>query len=304
MKLYVNVCSPWSMVELNTRFEWWIKTNDVKDVSLFHISYIMNLMVYLCSHWKLNVQIKYFLFEWSIHRLFVLNGVWNRDTLQIMIFVFVSSTWSIVEQKTRFVTWMTRNDVNGVSLFLLSYLTTFMAYQCYQRAPNVQIMYFMFHCSIYRLFVLNTCWKRDYHQMMIIVNVYSKCNMVELKTSFETWITINDVNGVSLIHLSYLITLMAYLCSHWAPKVQIKYFLFDWSIYRLFVKNWCWKDDHLQIMIFEFVCSTWVIVELKARFDTWINWNELNGLVLFHLSYLMTLMGYLCSQRTPNVQIK
>jgi hypothetical protein len=55
----------------------------------------------------------------------VLNMGWKRDSLQIMIFAYVCSTWSIVELKTRFETWITRNDVNGLSLFNLSYLIKF-----------------------------------------------------------------------------------------------------------------------------------------------------------------------------------
>jgi hypothetical protein len=48
---------------------------------------------------------------------------------------------------------------------------------------------------------------------------------------------------LSLFTLSYLITLMAYLCSKRTPNVQIKYFMFDWSSYRLFVLNRSWKRD-------------------------------------------------------------
>jgi DNA-directed RNA polymerase subunit RPC12/RpoP len=140
-----------------------------------------------------------------------------------MIFVYVCSTCSVVELKTRFETWITRNNVNGVNLFHLSYLITLTSYLCSQLAPNVQIRYVMCNWSIYRLFVLNTGWKRDSLQMMIFVYVCSTCSVVELKTSFETWITRNDVNCVNLFHLSYLITLTAYLCLQWAPNVQIKY---------------------------------------------------------------------------------
>jgi hypothetical protein len=50
----------------------------------------------------------------------------------------------------------------------------------------------------------------------------------KLKTRFETWKTWNDVNGVSLFHLSNLITLMAYLYSQRKTNVQIKYFMIDW----------------------------------------------------------------------------
>jgi hypothetical protein len=146
------------------------------------------------------------LFEGSIYRLFVLNKDWKPDTLQIMIFVYAFSTWGIVELKTRFETWITRNVVNGVSMFHISYLITLMAYLCSQRTPNVQIKYFMFAWSMYRLFVLHTAWTRDSLHLNIFVNVCSTWGIVELKTRFETWISRNVVNGVSLFHISYLIT--------------------------------------------------------------------------------------------------
>jgi hypothetical protein len=108
-------------------------------------------------------------------------------------------------------------DVNNMKwfkwciLFHLFYLITLMAYLCSQRTPKVEIMYFMFNWSIYRIFLLNTGWKLDSFQNMIFVNVCWTLSMVELKTRFEPWITRNDVNGVSIFHLSYLISLMAYL---------------------------------------------------------------------------------------------
>jgi hypothetical protein len=124
------------------------------------------------------------------------------------------------------------------------------------KTPNVQIKFFMFDRSIYRSFVPNTGWKRDSLLIVIFVNFCSTWSIVELKTRFEPWIIRNDVNGVSMFHLSYLITLMAYLCSEWTPNVQVKYFMFDWLIYRLFVLNRSWKRDSLQIMIFVYVSST------------------------------------------------
>jgi uncharacterized protein YjaG (DUF416 family) len=101
----------------------------------------------------------------------------------------------------------------------------------------------------------------------------------------------------------YLITLMAYLCSQWKPNVQIKCFMIDLSIYKLFVLYRGWRRDSLQIMILEYVCSTCSVVELKARYESWKARNDLNGVRLFHLSSLITLMASLCSQWTPNVQI-
>jgi hypothetical protein len=108
------------------------------------------------------------------------------------------------------------------------------------KCPN---QYFMFDCSIYRLFVLSRGWKRESFQIMIFEYVCSTWIIVELKTHFQTSITRNNLNGVSLFHLSYLITLMAYQCTHRTLNVQIKYFMFDWSINRLFVQTTCWKRD-------------------------------------------------------------
>jgi hypothetical protein len=144
--------------------------------------------------------------DWSIYRQFVLNMGWKRDYLQMMIFVYVCSTCSIVELKSRFETWMTRNDVNNVNLFF-SYLITLMTYLCSHRAPHVQIVYFIFDWSIYRLFVLNRGRKLDSIQMMIFVYVWSKCSIVDLKTRLETWKR-NDVSGVNLFLFSYLITIL------------------------------------------------------------------------------------------------
>jgi hypothetical protein len=221
--------------------------------------------------------IKYFMFDWSIYRLFVLNRVWKREYLHIMIFEFCFLHMRQSLNKNAFWNLIKRNDVNGVSFFHLTYLISLMVYQFSQRTPNVLIKYFMFDWSIYRLFVLNRGWKRDSIHIMIFQFVSSKWSKVKLKTCFETWITRNNVNGVSLFHLSYLITLMVYQCSQTTSNVQIKYFMFDWSINRLFVIDRSWKRDSLQIMLFVHVCSTWDIFELRTRFETWITWNDVNG---------------------------
>jgi hypothetical protein len=186
---------------------------------------------------------KYFMIHWSIYGLFVPDRDWKRECFQIMIFVNVCSTRSISELKTRFETWITRNDVNGVSLFILSYLITLMVYLCSERTPNAQIKNFMFDWSIYRLFVLNTGCKLDSLHILIFVYVCFARSMVQIKTRFQTWITKNYVIRVIMFHLSYLITIMAYLWSQWTPTVQIKFFMFHWSIYRLFVLNRGWKRN-------------------------------------------------------------
>jgi hypothetical protein len=77
--------------------------------------YLITHMAYLCSQWTSNVQIKYFMFPWSICRLFVLNGGLRSVSLKIMIFVYVWATWGLVEIKTHFEPWITRNDVNDLS---------------------------------------------------------------------------------------------------------------------------------------------------------------------------------------------
>jgi hypothetical protein len=84
---------------------------------------------------------------------------------------------------------------------------------------------------------INRGWNRVSLHIMIFVYVCSTCGKLELNTRFESWITWNEVNGVSLFHISFLITLMAYLCSQWTPNVIINYFRFDWSMYSLFVPN-------------------------------------------------------------------
>jgi hypothetical protein len=64
------------------------------------------------------------MFDWSIYKQFLLNTSWKPDFLQIMIFVYVCSTCSVFELKTRFDTWIARNEVIGVYWFHLSYLIT------------------------------------------------------------------------------------------------------------------------------------------------------------------------------------
>jgi hypothetical protein len=74
-----------------------------------------------------NVQIKYSTYDWSIYRLFVLNRGRKRDSLQMMIFVVVCSKCSVVELKTRFETWIARNEINVVYWFHFYYLITVLA---------------------------------------------------------------------------------------------------------------------------------------------------------------------------------
>jgi hypothetical protein len=163
-----------------------------------------------------------------------------NDVIRICLFAMQRS-----RTKNEIWTWITRNVVNGVYLYLFSSLITCTTYLCSQWAPNVQIRCFMFDCSVKRLLVLNKGWKLYSHQIMIFLYVSSTCSVVERKTRYEPWITRNVVNGGNLFHPSYLITLTTYPCSQSAPNVQFKYVMFNWSIYILFVINRVWKRDSL-----------------------------------------------------------
>jgi hypothetical protein len=205
---------------------FWVVNNNKwrKWCKFAHISYFITLMANLCAQWTPNFQIKYFIFDWSIYKHFVLNKDWKRDSIQIIIWVNVCSTYSIVELKMRFDTWMKRNDVNGLRFFHPSYLIILMAYMCAQWTPFVQNIYIIFNWSFSRIFVLNRCWKREPFQI-IWVYVCSTYSLVEPKTRFEGWITRNFLNGVCLFQVSYLITPIAYLCARWTPNGQIKNFV-------------------------------------------------------------------------------
>jgi hypothetical protein len=197
-------------------------------------------------------------------------------TLQIMIFVYVCSTWGIVELKTRFETWITRNDVYGVTLFHLYYLITLMAYLCSQRLQTytIRILFWLVDlqtiCAKYRL-------EMRIHPRDNIRKCLLDMRHRWTKNAFWDVKGRNYINGVSLFHLSYLITLIAYLWSQWTPYVHINYFMFHWSIYGLLVLNTAWKNDFLLMMIFVNVWSTWRTVQLKTRFETWITGNDVNG---------------------------
>jgi hypothetical protein len=174
--------------------------------------------------------------------------------------------------------------------FHLSYLITRMANLWSQWTPTFQIKYFMFHWSIYRLFVLNTTLKRDSFQMIIFVNDFSTWSTVRIKESFDTSISRIEVSGVSLFHLSYLITLMAYLCLQRASDIQIKYFMFDWWIYRPSLLNTALKRNSVQKMILVNVCSTWSMVNIKDAFwyvsnKKWPKWCKFVSPYTFNNTY-------------------
>jgi hypothetical protein len=150
-----------------------------------------------------------------------------------------------------------------------------------------------------RLFDLQTIWAKYGLETWFSPNDDIRICLIDMKngsTKNAFWdVKKNDVNGVRLFHLSYLITLMAYKWSRWTPNVHIKNFMFHWSIYGLFVLNRGWKRECFQIKIFVIVCSTCSIVQLKTRFEKWITINDVTVVSLFHLSYLITRRDYLYS---------
>jgi hypothetical protein len=176
-----------------------------------------------------------------------------------------------------------------------------MVYLCSKWTPDVQINYFIFDCSIYRLFVLNKAGNG------LFPNIDIRICLLDMKHSWTKnafW----DVNKKKWRKWCKFVS--PYLFNNtYGLKVLRKEtkcpnqdLMFDWLIYRPIVPNKGWKNDSLQMMLFVSVFSTWSIVELKTRLETWIKRN-VNGVSLFHLSYLITLMAYLCLQWTPNVQI-
>jgi hypothetical protein len=278
--IFVYVCSTWSIVELVTCFETWITRKDINDVILFHVSYLITLMAYLCSQWKPNDQIKYFVFERSIYRLFVLNGGWKCETLQIMIFVCVldmkdmwtKNAFRDVNNKK----WRNWCQFDSRSLFNSTYGLPVLTMET--KCPN-HVFY------VWKVHLKNICAKCGLEMRFFPNNGIRIC-LFDVKHSWTSnafWVVSNKkwLKDVRFFHVSYIITLMGYLFSQWTTNVQINYFMFDWSILRLFVLNRGWKRDSLQIMIFVFVCSTFSIFELKTRFEAWITRNDVNGGSLF-----------------------
>jgi hypothetical protein len=118
---------------------------------------------------------------------------------------------------------------------------------------------------------------------MIFVIVCSTWGIIELKTRFDTWITRNDVNGAYLFHLSYLITLMAYLCSQSTPKVQIKYFVWLVDLQSILpkwrVETWFSTNGDIRKCLL-YMKNSWT----KKCFETWIR-KHVNGVCLFDLLF-------------------
>jgi hypothetical protein len=170
--------------------------------------------------------------------------------------IFVCSSCSLVEQKTRYEPWITRNVENGVNLFHLSYSITRTTYLCSQWAPNVQFKYSMFDWSMYILFVLNSGLKRDSLQMMIFECLF---DMQRFWTKNKFWDLKWNISCIYVPHFwnnnNFGAGHWAYMCSPWALSIELMCFMCDWSIYTPLVLNTCWKRNSLQMVIFVYVCS-------------------------------------------------
>jgi hypothetical protein len=156
-----------------------------------------------------------------------------------------------------------------------------MAYLCSQRAPNVQNMYFYVWFVELQSICVEYGLENRFNPNHNIRNCLLGMKHGWTKNAFS------DVNNkkwskwCKFAHFSYLITLMAYLCSQCTPNIQIKNFMFDWSICRTFVLKRGWKRDSFQIMIFVNVRSACRVDELKTRFETWITRNEVSGISFY-----------------------
>jgi DNA-directed RNA polymerase subunit RPC12/RpoP len=180
----------------------------------------------MCSKLSPILEIMYCMFDCSIYRIVILTTGRRRNFLQ-MIFVYVCSTCSVLEIKTRLETWKARIEVNVVYWFHICYLVTVLALVIkLTGAPNR----YQLSKSVIRFFNLQTIfaytgWKPDSLQMMIFLYICSTCSVVFLKTQFETLIERNDVKGVYLLHFSYIITILFTCVNNWHhwPKSGILY---------------------------------------------------------------------------------
>jgi hypothetical protein len=201
---------------------------------------------------QVYVQIKYFMCDWSIFTAFVLNRFWKRVSHQIMVFVCLldmehrwtkNAFWEVNNKK-----WCKWCNIVSRSLSNNTY------------GPPVLTIDTKYPKQ-------HTICAKDGLEMWFPPNDEIRKYLIDMQqgsTKNAFW----DMNNTkwrkwcSLFHLSYLITLMVYLRSQQTPDVQIKYFMFGWSIFTLFVLNRAWKRDSLQIIIFVYICSTLNVVEL------------------------------------------
>jgi hypothetical protein len=144
-----------------------------------------------------------------------------------------------------------------------------MGYLCSQRTPDVQIKYFRFDWSIYKIFVPNR-WS-----ILTLFNNDIRICLLDMKHSWNKnafWELNNKKwrKWCKFVSPFFFNNTYGLPVPTKAPNVQIKYYMFNWLNYRIFVLNRGWKRVSLQINIFVYIWWTWGIVELKTRFETWI----------------------------------
>jgi hypothetical protein len=179
-------------------FETWLTRNDVNG------SYLIMFMALL------------FMFVCSIYRLFKLNRSWKRDSLQMMVFVNVCSTLNIVQLKTRFETSVTRNDVNGASLFNLCYLITHILHVLAKefKYPNEVFYVWLVELnSICAKYGLETCFTHndDIRNCLLEMKHRSTKNAF-WDVSNKKWCKWCEFDSPFLFNNTYV-----YLCSQWTP---------------------------------------------------------------------------------------
>jgi hypothetical protein len=224
-------------------------------------------MPYLCSPLVPNVQIVYFVFDWSIYRQFVLNRAWKLDSVEMMIFPYVCSICSVFKLKTR---W----DVNNkkwrkwctcVSPFLfnktcgLPVLT--MGTKCTNQVFNVWLVDLQTICAKYWLetwfspnddiriclFDMQRSWSKNAFWVVNNTKWRKRCKIVSL-------FLFNNTCALPVLTL--------------CPKCPDRVF-YIWLVdLYSFVVNTGLKHDPFQMVIFVYVCSTCSVVELKTQFET------------------------------------
>jgi hypothetical protein len=225
------------------------------------------------------------MFAWTIYKIFVLNRGWKSDCRQIMILVYVCSTFSVVELKTRLEKKKKKNDLNGGSLIHIFYLISLMACLSSQQTPNVKIMYFMFDWWIYILFVLNTGLETWFSPN---VNI-RKCllDMKHSSTKNVFWGVNNNKWRIWCMFVLPFLFNNTYSLSVLTKDTKFPNQVFYVCLvdFQTILLNRGLKRDSFQIMILVHVYSNCSVVELKTQSESLKARNDANGVTLFHFLF-------------------
>jgi hypothetical protein len=158
-----------------------------------------------------------------------------------------------------------------------------MAYLSYQGLPNVQNKYFVWLVDLHTIYgtYKQKTWFHTKNDIRIcLVDMRHVWSIKRFLRRVKQEMT----KMVFLFHISYLITLMAYLCSKWTPNVQIEYFMFVRS--AEYVLNTGWKRDS-----YPNDDTRKGLLDMKYSWTKNACWDVNNKkLRLFHISYLLTIM--------------